>query len=158
MLDSWLHDLRYAARLLRRNPVFAATAALSIAIGIGANTTIFTIANALLFRSPAGVADPGRLVDVGRSQNGQGFDNSSYPNYLDIRSRNTVFDGIYAYRPGPEPMSLGGRDGAERIYGNLVSSNYFSVLGTRPLVGRLFSADEAEQPGSASIVVLSHHF
>ncbi len=93
-----LQDFRYAARLLRRNPLFALTAALSLAIGIGANTAIFTIANALLFRPPAGVVAPGRLVDVGRSQDGEGFDNSSYPNYLDIRARNTVFDGIYAYR------------------------------------------------------------
>ena len=108
MLDSWLQDVRYAARLLRRNPLFALTAALSLAIGIGANTTIFTIANALLFKPPAGVVEPGRLVDVGRSQDGQGFDNGSYPNYLDIRARNTVFTGIYAYRFGAEPMSLGG--------------------------------------------------
>ena len=84
------------------------TAALSLAIGIGANTTIFTIANALLFKPPSGVAEPGRLVDVGRSQDGRGFDNGSYPNYLDIRARNTVFSGIYAYRLGAEPMSLGG--------------------------------------------------
>jgi predicted permease len=158
MLDSWLQDVRYAARLLRRSPVFAATAALSLAIGIGANTTIFTIANTLLFKPPAGVSEPDRLVDVGRSQDGQGFDNGSYPNYLDIQSRNAVFDGVYAYRPGPEPMSLGGRDGAERIFGNLVTLNYFSVLGTRPLVGRMFGADDAHQPGAAPVVVLSHHF
>lgn len=91
MLDSWLQDIRYAARLARRNPLFALTAALSLAIGIGANTAIFTIANALLFKPPAGVAEPGRLVDIGRSQNGQGFDNNSYPNYLDVRRRVTVF-------------------------------------------------------------------
>src|SRR6476619_6623690 len=108
MLDSWLQDVRYAARLLRRNPLFALTAALSLAIGIGANTTIFTIANTLLFKPPAGVVEPDRLVDVGRSQDGQGFDNSSYPNYLDIKARNTVFEDIYAYRTEPEPMSLGG--------------------------------------------------
>lgn len=77
MLDSWRQDLRYAARLLRRNPVFALTAAASLAIGIGANTTIFTIANALLFKPPSGVVEPDRLVDVARSQDGQGFDNSS---------------------------------------------------------------------------------
>src|SRR6266550_3981344 len=111
MLDSWLQDIRYAARLLRRNRLFALTAVVSLAIGIGANTTIFTIANALLFKPPAGVSDPDRLVDVGRSQDGQGFDNGSYPNYLDVRSRNTVFTDVYAYRGGSEPMSLGGRDG-----------------------------------------------
>src|SRR2546425_1310240 len=158
MLDGMARDIRYAARLLRRNPLFALTAVLSLAIGIGANTTIFTIANALLFKPPAGVVDPNRLVDVGRSQNGQGFDNSSYPNFLDIRSRNTLLSGIYAYRFGAEPMSLGGRDGAERIYGSLVSANYFSVLGTRPFIGRLFSSNDGEQAGGTPLVVLSHHF
>src|SRR2546423_5029314 len=113
MLDSWLQDIRYAARLLRRNRLFALAAIVSLAIGIGANTTIFTIANALLFKPPSGVVEPDRLVDIGRSQDGPGFDNNSYPNYLDIRVRNTVFSGIYAYRPRPEPISLGGPDAAE---------------------------------------------
>ena len=106
MLDTWLQDVRYAIRLLRRNPIFALTAVASLAVGIGANTTIFTIANALLFKPPAGVTAPERLVDVGRSQDGQGFDNGSYPNYLDIQSRNTVFDGIYAYRPGANRIKI----------------------------------------------------
>jgi predicted permease len=158
MLDSWTQDVRHAARLLRRNPVFALTAALSLAIGIGANTTIFTIANALLFKTPADVVEPGRLVDVGRSQDGVGFDNGSYPNYLDIRARNTVFTGIYAYKIGAEPMSLGGTGGAERIFGDLVSTNYFSILGTRPHIGRLFAPDDGEQPGATPFAVLSHHF
>jgi predicted permease len=158
MADSWLQDLRYAVRLLRRNPLFALTAVLSLAIGIGANTTIFTIANALLFKPPLGVADAGRLVDVGRSQDGQGFETGSYSNYLDIRARNTVFSGIYAYRLGPEPMSLRGTDGAERIYGEMVSTNYFNVLGTPPHIGRLFTSDDSEQPGATPLAVLSHRF
>jgi predicted permease len=145
-------------RLLRRNPLFALTAVLSLAIGIGANTTIFTIANALLFKPPLGVADASRLVDVGRSQDGQGFDNGSYSNYLDIRARNTVFSGIYAYRLGPEPMSLRGKDGAERIYGEMVSTNYFNVLGTPPHIGRLFTSDDSEQPAATPLAVLSHRF
>jgi predicted permease len=158
VFDSWLQDLRYAVRLLRRNPLFALTAVLSLAIGIGANTTIFTIANALLFKPPLGVADASRLVDVGRSQDGQGFDNGSYSNYLDIRARNTVFSGIYAYRLGPEPMSLRGKDGAERIYGEMVSTNYFNVLGTPPHIGRLFTSDDSEQPAATPLAVLSHRF
>jgi predicted permease len=158
MLDSWLQDVRYAARLLRRNPLFALTATLSLAIGIGANTTIFTIANALLFKAPAGVVEPGRVVDVGRSQDGDGFDDGSYPNYLDVRARNTVFSGIYAYRVGAEPMSLGRRDGAERIFGGLVTTNYFSVLGTRAHIGRLFTAEDSEQPGATPFAVLSYRF
>ena len=102
MLDSWQQDVRYAARLLRRNPLFALTAAASVAIGIGANTTIFTVASALLFKTPVGVVEPGRLVDVGRSQDGSGFDNGSYPNYLDVRARNTMFTDIYAYKLGAD--------------------------------------------------------
>jgi putative ABC transport system permease protein len=151
-------DLRYAVRLLARNPLFALTAIVSLAIGIGANTAIFTIANALLFQAPPGVVQPDRLVDIGRSQDGQGFDNGSYPNYLDIRARSTVLDGIYAYRLGPEPMSLGGSDGAERVFGDMASTNYFSVLGTQPFIGRLFSAMDSEEPGAAPVVVLSHAF
>jgi hypothetical protein len=158
MLDSWLQDVRYATRLLRRNPLFSLTAAASLAIGFGANTTIFTIANAMLFKPPAGVVEPGRLVDVGRSQDGSGFDNGSYPNYLDIGARNTVFTGIYTYRMGAEPLSLGGADGAERIFGDMVSTNYFSVLGTRPHIGRLFSPEDGDQPGAPAIAVLSHRF
>src|SRR3954447_18590615 len=158
MLDSWLQDVRYAARLLRRNPMFALTASLSLAIGIGANTTIFTIANALLFKSAAGVVEPGRLVDVGRSLDGEGFDNGSYPNYVDIRSRNTVFSGTYAYKMGAEPMNLGGSNGGERIFGDMVTTNYFSVLGTRAHIGRLFSADDGDQPGTTPFAVLSYQF
>src|SRR6185369_9438723 len=158
MLDSWLQDVRYAARLLRRNPLFALTAAASLAIGIGASTTIFTIGNALLFKTPAGVVEPGRLVDVGRSQDGSGFDNGSYPNYLDIRARNTVFADVYAYRLGAEPMSLGGRDGAERVFGDMVTSNYFTILGTRPHIGRLFSREDGEQAGATPLTVLSYRF
>ena len=158
MIDSWLQDIRYAARLLHRNPLFALTAVPSLAIGIGANTTIFTIANALLFKPPAGVVEPGRLVDVGRSQDGSGFDNGSYPNYLDVRARNTVFTGIYAYRIGAEPMSLGGRDGAERIFGDMVTTNYFSVLGRRPTSAASSRLRTATGRARRPFVVLSHHF
>ena len=158
MLDGCLQDVRYAVRGLRRNPLFTLTAALSLAIGIGANTTIFSIANALLFKPPSGVVEASRLVDIGRSQDGQGFDNGSYPNFLDIRSRNTTLAGVYAYRFGADPMSLGGRDGAERIYGGMVSTNYFAVLGTQAFLGRLFAEHDSEQAGAAPIAVLSYQF
>ena len=131
MFDGVAQDVRYALRLLRRNPLFAVTAAMSVAIGIGANTTIFTIANALLFRSPVGIADPGRIVDIGRSRDGQGFDNNSYPNYLDVRQRSTVFEDVYAYRTEPQAMSLavpGTTEGAERVYGTMVSGNRPSTI------------------------------
>ena len=158
LVETILQDVRYAARLLRRNPLFTLTAALSLAIGIGANTTVFTVANALLFRAPAGVAEPDRLVDIGRSQDGVGFDNNSYPNYLDVRQRVTMLDGVYAYRLGAEAMSLGNADGAERIFGNVVSTNYFTVLGARPAAGRLFGPGDTDEPGASPLVVLSHSF
>ena len=162
MFDAVAQDARYAVRLLARNPLFALTAALSLAIGIGANTTIFTIANALLFRSPVGIADAGRLVDVGRTQDGRGFDNNSYPNYLDVRQRQTVFEDVYAFRTEPQPMSLavpgspGGDAGAERIYSITVSGNYFTVLGVRPHAGRFFTSADGDRIGGSAFVVLSH--
>ena len=157
-MDSVIQDLRYAIRLLRRNPLFTLTAAVSLAIGIGANTTIFSVANALLFRAPAGVAESDRIVDVGRSQNGQGFDNNSYPNYLDVRARNRAFTDVYAFRIGPQAMSLGSPGGAERVFGGMVTNNYFDTLGTRPALGRLFSRNDSTAPGASPNVVLSHGF
>lgn len=157
MIETWVQDARYALRLLRRSPVFTLTAALSLAIGIGANTTIFSVASAMLMRPLPGLAAPDRLVDVGRTQDGSGFDNSSYPNYLDIRKRVTTLSGLYAFRFGPEAMSLGGHDGAERVYGAVVSANFFSVLGTTPAAGRLLiDADDQEAPGSHPVMVISH--
>src|SRR5262245_28669867 len=135
MFETWLQDARYAIRLLAKSPLFTATAALSLAIGIGAATTIFSVANALLFRPQPGVADPDRLVDVGRTQDGSGFDTISSPNYADLKTRTQTLEDIYAYRPEPQPMSLGGRGEAERIYGTLVSGNYFTILGTRAAAG-----------------------
>src|SRR5438045_8826483 len=106
----WLDDLRwdvgYAVRLLRRNPIFALTAALSLAIGIGANTTIFTVANALLFRAPAGVAQPDRLVDIGVSRGDGGFNPGSYPLYRDLQSRARTLDGVFAREMFPHATSL----------------------------------------------------
>jgi predicted permease len=159
-LDDARWDLRHAARLLRRDPLFTLTAVVSLAIGIGANTTIFTIANAVLFRPPAGVADADRLVDIGTRTPGGGFGNSSYPNYLDLRQRTTTLDGVYAYSLFPRAMSLGadsGTPGTERVFATLVTANYFTVLGATPSAGRLFGADESA-PGAAEAVVLSHRF
>ena len=154
MLETWIQDVRFALRLLRRSPAFAATATLSLAIGIGANTAIFSLASALLLRPLPGLADAGRLVDIGRTQGGRGFDTTNYPNYLDVRARTTTLSGVYAYRIEPMPMSLAGQDGAERVYGFMVTGNYFDVLGTRAQVGRLFT-DAEDQPGRNAVVVLS---
>jgi putative ABC transport system permease protein len=81
MIDSSLHDVRFAERLLRKSPLFTTTAALSLAIGIGANTTIFSVASAMLLRPMPGLAQPDRLVDIGRSSRGAAFDTVSFPIY-----------------------------------------------------------------------------
>jgi predicted permease len=157
VLETAWQDVRHGFRLLRRSPIFTLTAALSLAIGIGANTTIFSIASAMLFRPLPGIVEHGRLVDIGRTQNGRDFDNSSYPNYRDIRARVTTLTDVYAIKLEAQPMGLGGRDGAERIYGSIVSGNYFSVLGTRAHAGRLLSdADDEGAPGSHPVMVISY--
>jgi len=159
-LDDARRDLHYSARLLARNPMFALTAALSLAIGIGANATIFTIANALLLRAPAGVADPGRLVDIFHTDEGDTVSEpvSEYASYLELRRRVTTLEGVYAYQLELQPMSLAGAAGAELVHGNIVTSNYFGVLGLRAAAGRLFDSNDSEAPGASPIAVLSHRF
>jgi predicted permease len=154
-------DIRHAAWLLRRNPILTITATVSLAIGIGANTTVFTVANALLFQPPQGVAEPSRLVDIGSSRSGAGFGPSSYPDYLDIRRRATTVDGVYAYSRFPQAMSVRGAGtgvGPDSIFGNVVTVNYFTVLGAVPAVGRLFGAGDSDEPGASPVAVLSHRF
>ncbi len=134
---------------------------LSLGIGIGATTAVFTVANALLFHVPAGVRDPDRLVDIGSSRFGNGFGNSSYPNDLDLRQRATTLDGVYAQQLFPRSMSFrpGERSApAESLFATFVTSNYFNVLGATPAAGRLFDAGEREEPGAAPVAVLSYRF
>jgi putative ABC transport system permease protein len=160
-LEDARRDLSYAVRMLRRSPIVAATAILSLAIGIGANTAIFTVANALLLRGPVGVARADRLVDIGVSRTDGGFNPASFPTYQDVRERAKSFDGVYAFQMFPHELSLGvaGRSGApDRVYGHFVTLNYFTVLGVVPRLGRLFGPSDAEAPGASPFVVLSHRY
>ena len=159
-VDTLLGDIRYAARLLCRNPIFTVTAALSLAVGIGATTTIFTVANGLLFRTPEGVAEPDWLIDIYHTEEGTRLANptSFYSVYLDVRERSATLQDAFAYQADLLPVSLAGAEGATRIFGCLSSPNYFSVLGVRPAAGRLFGASDSEQPGASPVVVLSHRF
>ena len=155
MLESAWQDVRYGLRLLRRSPLFTTTAVLSLAIGIGANTTIFSVASAILMRPLPGLAEPARLVDIGRTQDGSGFDNLSSPNYEDIRRRVTTVSDVYAYRIEPQPISLGGEHEAERIYGTTVSGSYFPALGTTAARGRLLN-DADDRPNGPQVAVISY--
>jgi predicted permease len=158
--DTLAQDVRYAIRLLQRYPLFTLTAALSLAVGIGANASVFTIANGLLRFSPVAVADPDRVVDIGRSLDGLpiGFNPGSYPDYLDVRRRTTTLEHVYARTLFPRDMILGEGAGAERVVAEVVTTNYFATLGTRPALGRLFAADESDRPNESPIVVLSHRY
>jgi predicted permease len=160
-LDTVVGDIRYATRLLRRNPIFTLTATLSLAIGIGATTTIFTVANGLLLRSAVGVSDSGRLVDITRSKTrgGPGIAPISYPDYLEVRGRATTLEGVYGYQLELQPASLRVENtGAERVYPGIVTTNYFDVLGVPAIVGRTFGVGDSEDAGSSPVVVLSHRF
>jgi predicted permease len=157
----WLSDARrdlgHAVRLLRRNPIVTFTATLSLAIGIGANTTVFTVASALLLHPPAGVTAPSRLVDIGRTRGGAGFGPSSYPAYADIRQRARTLDGLFAYSRFPEAVSIGGAGlSTDSIFASVVTANYFTALGAVPAAGRLFDAGDSDQPGASPVTVLSH--
>jgi predicted permease len=159
-VDTLAQDIRYAARLLRRYPLFALTATLSLAIGIAANTAVFTIANSLLRFSPVAVAEPERLVDMGRSVDDipVGFNPTSYPDYLDIRRRTKTLEHVYGHPLFPKEMTLTSDEGVERVVADIVTTNYFAALGTRSLIGRLFEPGESDQIGASPIVVLSHRF
>jgi len=155
LIKNTIQDIVYGARQLRRRPLVTITAVLTLAIGIGANTTILTIGNGLLFRKPSGVANPERLIDIGFTRNGEGFSSGSYPNYADIRRRSTTLEGVYAHPRFPSAMRLEVPGGsAESIFAFRVTDNYFTVLGAVPAAGRLLVPGDAE----GSVVVLSHGF
>ncbi|HZO11737.1 MAG TPA: permease prefix domain 1-containing protein, partial [Polyangiaceae bacterium] len=143
-------DIRFGARMLRRSPGFTITAALTIALGIGANTTIFSILNALLLRPLAGTVRPNELVQLGRTQQEQGFDTFSYPDYLDYSSSARSLAGISTTIVIPAHLATGGA--SDRVRSELVSGNYFTTLGTRAARGRLLIPDDGA-PGAPPVLV-----
>ena len=153
-MESIRQDVRFAFRALRQRPLFAAVAVLSVTIGIGANTTIFSAINALLLRPPPGIDDPSRVVEVGRTMDGRGNDTFSYPELLDMRQQVAQLEHLSGWRLTPFSFSLG--DASERVLGMAVSHNYFSVVGVRPERGRFFLEEEDRTPGTHPVAVISH--
>jgi predicted permease len=154
-METLIQDVRFAIRLLLKNPGFSAVAILALALGIGANTAIFSVVDAVLFR-PLPLDRPERLVAVWERNLSKGEDHDSVmaSNYLDWKSRNNVFDGMSAYAGGS--VNLTGLAEPERIRAARVSSGLFPLLGVRSEVGRVFSADE-DQPGHQRVVLISNH-
>src|SRR5512134_286068 len=130
-MPAFLQDLRYGARMLRRSPGLVAVAVLSLALSIGANVANFSLANALLFR-PLPVKDPNQLVVLTTSYRDSPYNPSSYADYKDLRDHNNVLSGLAAYFVFP--MGLKGEDRPEVITGQLVTWNFFDVLGVRPAI------------------------
>ncbi|HEX7123069.1 MAG TPA: ABC transporter permease [Gemmatimonadaceae bacterium] len=154
VMESLLQDIRYALRGLRRTPGFTLVALLTLALGIGVNSAIFGIVNAVLFR-PLPVERPGALVDIyGHSATSSSHDTHSYPNYLDFREQTRTLSGLIGYSNFFAHASLGG--GSELVVGELVTDNYFQVLGVRPALGRTFTPEEMAGVGAAPVAVLSH--
>ena len=154
-----LQDLRYSLRTLCKSPVFLAVAVLSLALGIGANTAIFTLINQLILQ-PLPVKDPERLVMLaGRGKHyggNNGPDRISYPMYQEIRDKNQVFSGMFCTYPSTVSASFQG--GTELIGADFVSGNYFPVLGIGAAAGRVFTASDDLIQGGHPLAVLSHGY
>jgi putative ABC transport system permease protein len=164
MMQSLLQDLRYGARMLLKNPGFTVIAVLTLALGIGANTAIFSLTDQILLRRLP-VERPEELV-VLRSpgpkgghvwSDGDDAASFSYPMYKDLRDRGAnVFSGLLARFA--IPLSVAGAGQTERADGELVSGNYFEILGVRPALGRVFNQEDDRAPGAHQVVVLSHAY
>jgi hypothetical protein len=154
-------DFRYGVRVLRLNPGFAATAILSLALGVAANTSIFTLTDQILLRLLP-VESPRELVQFrmegGRvgSQNGDGLHTFSYPMYLAFRDRNTAFSGLTGQYT--DRLSLLAGDRSEMVEAGWVAGNFFQVLGVKPFIGRVLTAGDDRPEGGAAVVVLQHAF
>jgi putative ABC transport system permease protein len=148
-VEVFWQDLRYGIRVLTGNPVFSSIAIFTLALGIGANTAVFSIVNAVLLRSLP-FKDAARLVLVWQTNKQKGIDQAptSYPNYRDWRENNGSFEGVGAWSSYTDSkFTLTGRDTPEQIQYALVSANFFSVLGVEPKIGRAFNSQEDEEGG-----------
>jgi predicted permease len=157
-LETLWQDLRFGARILLKNPGFTLIAVLTLALGIGANTAIFSVVNAVLLKTLP-VSEPEQLVIVGTGSPGQQSppgSSFSYPLFRELRDKQSSFSGIFARAGILVSLSAGGQ--AERVVGEVVSGNFFSVLGVPPLLGRVLTEADDQTPGAHPVAVISHHF
>ncbi len=158
-MANFLNDIRYAFRTFRKSPVFVAVAVLSLALGIGANTAIFTLIDQVLLRLLP-VKDPQQLVLLWARGPHYGSNNGrnkiSYPMYEDFRDKNQVFSGMFCRDDSAFSLNFEGK--TERISGELVSGSYFPVLGVGAALGRVFNASDDRTPGGVPYAVLSYRY
>ena len=151
--DEMFQDLRFGLRMLIKKPGFTVVAVLSLALGTGANTAIFSLVNTVMLR-PLPIEKPQQLVALNNTAEGHAFATFSYPNYKDFRDRNEVFSGLIAYRF--QPLSLSHEGINERVWGFEVSGNYFEVLGVGAALGRVISSEDDLTPGGHPVAVMSY--
>lgn len=156
-METLLQDIRYGFRMLARNPGFMIVAVITLALGIGANTAIFSIIDGLLLR-PLPVQDPAQITVLAfQQQKGNLQAQFSQPAYHDIRSQSSeVFSDVFAYQVGLDGLSVAGK--ADRILTNYVSGNFFTALGLKPQAGRLILPQEGETWGADPVMVLSDSY
>ncbi len=153
-METFWQDLRYSLRTLLKKPGFTLTVVFTLALGIGANATIFTWIKAVLLASLPGIEQPEKLVEIwGATRNNSAL-SSSYVDYLDYRDQNKVLSGLIAHQV--LPLNLGRSEKPERVWGAIVSGNYFDVLGVRALIGRTFLPEEDRTPNTHPVVVIGY--
>ncbi len=152
-----MNDLKFACRQLLKNPGFTAVALLTLALGIGANTAAFSWIQTVLLRTIPGVAQPKQLVVVApRFISGELNDTMSYVDLRDFANNKKIFADVIGSQFTPMSMTL--KDTPEWVWGQIVTANFFDVLGVQPILGRTFSAEEERAPGAHPVVVLSYGF
>jgi predicted permease len=157
LLGTVLSDLRFAGRMLRKNPVFTAVVVLVVALGSGAVTTIFSAMNSLLLRPIPGVADGDRLATLQPIRSdGLLLQQGSFREYAYLRERSRTLAEIGAW--GKVSLTIANQAEGTPVWGNMVSGNYFEVLGVRPSLGRFFAPDEDRTPLASPVIVVSHAF
>jgi predicted permease len=149
-MQGWIRDARYALRQLRKTPTFTLTAIVTLALGIGANSTVFSWVNSTLFTPVPGANPAGRLIAITRGDQ-HAF---SYLDFKDLREHSRTLSGLIGY--DIETVDLTGAGKPQRLWCAPTTENYFDVLGVRPLLGRFFRPDEGTRPGGAPVVVLSY--
>lgn len=154
--DEMIQDLRYGVRMLRKQPSFTLIAVVTLSLGIGANTAIFSVVDKVLLRSLP-VKNPNELALVSGETVNPKFQNSifSYPNYVDYRANNEVFQGLLAYLQ--TPVRIGEGESSDKLNLELISDNYFDVLGVTATQGRVIQADDNRNEDAHPVAVISHN-
>jgi putative ABC transport system permease protein len=150
-METLIQDMRYAVRMLAKSPGFSAVAVLTLALGIGANSALFSVVNGVLL-SPLPYPNPDELFSLYAKNPLFQESSVSYPNYVDWRSNNRSFSGLGAFR-GDE-FNLTGTGQPERLHGHMISSEFFPLLGVKPILGRSFTSDE-DRAGAAPVAIIS---